>query len=128
MLERLLVHRATFFPLTICYLQSHSDIKEAKEQIIKESKKATLQNSTSFEILDLTEDKKVKSESINGLIKTTSLSLRKEQLRLIMIPWSQALLKTGNYNKLLKLFEEPPKNNIIVLFSDDRTRIPEQNP
>ena len=98
-------------------------IFENQKALIDSCKKDAAHNllsidSANIEEIFLLKKEELKSKEIQNLINKSKFSIGQKTYRFIYICWHENLKKTGTFNKLLKFFEEPPKNTLIFLFEN----------
>ena len=106
--------KKNYFPL---YLHSGiCDSFNSDEITTLLKKKLHLENGI-FETHSYYEEEKISVPIIGQILNTVSFAISPNNYRLFILKWHDTLTKHGTYNKLLKVFEEPPKGNIFLLFS-----------
>ena len=103
-----------FYPLLI--LNHDSDLNDAithcKNTLVK--KQFGIDITSNIEEVFLTKED-TNSKALQELTTKTNMSINPDTIRTIYIHWTETLFKTGNFNKILKLLEEPPINTIIFI-------------
>lgn len=65
------------------------------------------------------EESDLTSKGLQQKLIKSNYTVQKNKFRLFYIFWSIKLQESGNFNKLLKFFEEPPKRTLIVLIINE---------
>ena len=109
-----------YFPLFIAQPNTNniqSVLDCCKKTIIPDLIKELGHNVQVQEIIAI-DDESIAAKNLGEIIIKSNLSVAPNTIRAMYFKWSEKLSRTGNFNKLLKLFEEPPKNTIIILINN----------
>lgn len=107
------------FPLLIINFESESeeDLLQYCRSWIENNINNNLHEKLNIEEIKLLDEEELTAKSIQEILLKSQLSINHHSLRVIYFRWTDKLKTSGNYNKLLKLFEEPNANTLIILLN-----------
>lgn len=111
------------FPLFIIRSKQTKSFEQEKLKVLDVLTQG--QDRQKIQVLDLLDEDKSNSKQISELLAQINYALQPNELRTIFIGWNEKILKTGNYNKLLKVFEQPPQSNWIFLCAHKNDKLPQ---
>jgi len=109
----------TTYPFLIIESKNHSidEMIEFGRKWVKKNNRSVKSDHPNLDEFKLITDDELNSSSLQEIIKTAQMSVTSETIKVIYIKWTEKLNRSGNFNKLLKLFEEPAKNTSIILLN-----------
>jgi hypothetical protein len=106
-----------YFPLFIIQANNTQSVLDCCKKIIIPGLIKDLGHNVQVQEIVAIDDDSIAAKNLGEIIIKSNLSVAPNTIRAMYFKWSEKLSRTGNFNKLLKLFEEPPKNTIIILIN-----------
>lgn len=110
-------------PLFIVRSKQARDFTQEMSQVLEILSKGSTEKNV--QVLDYLDEEKSNSNQISNLLEQINYALRPDEIRTIFIGWNDKIQKTGNFNKLLKVFEQPPRRNWIFLCVPKNDKLPQ---